>query len=103
VQTRLPDHEVLEAAVHADPGRVAAAEHPRREQLGLPPATALALVSGPQAPPFAEQLPSSVEVVALEGGRWMVRAGDHSTLCDGLASVQRPAGRLRIEVDPRRV
>lgn len=103
VQTRLPDHEVLEAAVHADPGRLAAADRPRREQLRLPPATALALVSGPQAPAFAERLPPSVEVVALDGGRWMVRAGDHSTLCHALASVERPAGRLRVEVDPLRV
>jgi primosomal protein N' (replication factor Y) len=103
VQTRLPDHEVLGAAVHADPGRLATADGPRRRELRLPPAAALAVVSGPQAPGYVEQLPSSIEVLSLDGGRWMVRAGDHGTLCDALASVPRPAGRMRVEVDPLRV
>src|ERR1019366_375451 len=30
VRTRLPDHEVLAAALHADPGRLVTAEEPRR-------------------------------------------------------------------------
>ena len=34
MQTRLPDHEVLEAARRADPTVVADAERPRREELG---------------------------------------------------------------------
>jgi primosomal protein N' (replication factor Y) (superfamily II helicase) len=36
-------------------------------------------------------------------GRWLVRAADHRVLCDALAAVPRPPGRLRIEVDPLRV
>lgn len=100
VQTRVPDHEVLVAAVHADPGRLAAAELSRRAALRLPPCAALALVSGDQGPAFAAAIPPSVEVVAAGDGRWLARAPDHPTLCTALASTPRPAGRLRLEVDP---
>ncbi|MDP9071989.1 MAG: hypothetical protein M3N68_12075, partial [Actinomycetota bacterium] len=81
----------------------AAAEQPRRAELRLPPAAALALVSGQEAAAFVAGLPSSVEVLASGEGRWLVRAPDHRALCDALASVRRPAGRLRVEVDPLRV
>jgi primosomal protein N' (replication factor Y) (superfamily II helicase) len=37
VQTRLPGHEVLDAAVHADPSRFALVESARRAALRLPP------------------------------------------------------------------
>ena len=37
VQTRIPGHEALAAAAHADPGLLTAAELPVRRQLGLPP------------------------------------------------------------------
>ena len=103
VQTRLPDHEVLGAAVHADPGRLADAELPRRTELRLPPTVALASVSGQAAASFVAGLPQTVEVLGSGEGRWLVRAPDHLTLCDALASVRRPAGRLRVEVDPIRV
>lgn len=105
VQTRQPDHPVLAAARHADPGRVVDAEALLRRTLRLPPAAALAVVSGPAAPPFMEALgvPSGVEVVAATDGAWRLRADDHGTLCDALAAVPRPPGRLRIEVDPLRM
>jgi len=32
-----------------------------------------------------------------------VRAADHVTLCDALAATPRPAGRLRVAVDPMRI
>lgn len=99
VQTRLPEHEVLDAAVHGDPGRLAGPELALRRELGLPPATALALVSGPGAPDLAPAL-SGVAVTELGDGRWLVRAPDHRVLCDALAGVPRPADRVRVEVDP---
>ncbi len=102
VQTRVPDHEVLEAAVHADPGRLTIGELARREALGLPPYTVLAEVSGPDAPTMVASLPSSVERMGPDGDRWLVRAPDHSILCDALASVARPRGRVRVVVDPAR-
>ena len=36
-------------------------------------------------------------------GSWRVRAADHQTLCDVLARVERPSGRLRLSVDPPRI
>jgi primosomal protein N' (replication factor Y) len=102
VQTRVPRHEVLDAALHADPGRLAAVELPRRQALALPPFSALALVSGEGAAVFAREL-HGVEVSGPDGdGRWLVRAPDHITLCNALGRVPRPPGRLRVEVDPLR-
>jgi primosomal protein N' (replication factor Y) len=103
VQTRLPDHEVLTAALHADPGRAAAAERPRRSELALPPAAALAQVSGPRAEAFVGGLPPSLEVLGPDDGRWLLRAPDHKALLDALAGAPRPAGRVRVEVDPLRI
>jgi primosomal protein N' (replication factor Y) len=108
VQTRLPAHPVLRAALHADPGPFAAEERRLRAALELPPATALAALSGAGAETYAEALDSAragapVSVLGPDGGVWLVRAPDHRTLCDALARVPRPAARLRVEVDPRRV
>jgi len=102
VQTRLPGHEALTAAVRADPGILAAAERPVRRQLGLPPFGALALIRGPVAPVYARGLGlvRTLEVSALETDQFLVRSGNHAWLADGLAAVERPAGRLRVEVDP---
>ena len=47
--------------------------------------------------------PAGIEVAEAGDGRWWVRAADHDVLCDALAQVDRPAGRLRIEVDPLRI
>jgi primosomal protein N' (replication factor Y) len=101
----MPDHEVVQAVVRADVSLVAAAELDRREVLRFPPVTAMAEVSGAAAPAFIERLgaPLGVEVVDAGGGRWWLRAPDHTTLCDAVARPQRPPGRLRIEVDPLRL
>ncbi len=105
LQTRSPEHEVVQAAVHADVSGVAAAEQARRELLRFPPCTALAEVSGAAAPAFIEDLgrPDGVEVAEVGEGRWLLRAPDHAVLGDALAAARRPPGRLRIEVDPLRV
>ena len=106
VQSRLPDHEILDAARAADPGRVAEAEWPRRAELRLPPETALAVVSGAGAEAYTDALRAAavpgLEVLGPADGRWLVRAADHEVLCDALAATRRPAGRLRVEVDPAR-
>jgi len=102
VQTRLPDHEVIDAAVGADPSAWATAETERRSALGLPPSTAMALVSGEAAEAFVAQI-AGVEVQGPADGRYRLRAPSHSTLCDALAAAPRPPGRLRVEVDPLRI
>ena len=105
LQTHLPRHEVVQAALHGDPTRVAAAEAGRRELLRFPPVTAMAEVSGAAAEAFVAELgrPLGVEVMGPSDGRWLLRAPDHATLCDALAATRRPPGRLRIAVDPLRI
>jgi primosomal protein N' (replication factor Y) len=104
VQTRLPTHEVLDAALHADPERLAVVEGARRAALRLPPETALARISGPGAGVVVEGLERhlGLEVSGPSGDRWLVRAADHQVLCGALAAVPRPEERVRIEVDPLR-
>lgn len=105
VQTFVPRHEAVQAALHGDPARAAAAERERRELLRFPPVTALAEVSGAAAPAFVDAFgaPLGVEVLGPSDGRWLLRAPDHRTLCDALAATERPTGRLRLAVDPTRV
>ena len=104
VQTRLPGHEVIDAALHADPSRLAVVEAARRAALRFPPETAVAAVSGQAAAAFVAALPGTdgVEVLGPANDRWLLRAPDHTILCDALAATPRPPGRLRIEVDPLR-
>jgi primosomal protein N' (replication factor Y) len=105
VQTHVPRHEAVQAALHGDPVRVSEAERDRRTLLRFPPVTALAEVSGPAAGELVEALghPPGVEVLGPSDGRWLLRAPDHRTLCDALAATPRPAGRVRVAVDPPRV
>jgi hypothetical protein len=83
---------------------------PEEEQIrrdsGLPPFSALAVVSGSQSGDYIEALPPSavaagVTTSELAADRYLVRADSHEALCDALAGAARPPGRgLRIEVDP---
>lgn len=104
VQTRLPDHEVLAAAISADPGKVSEPEQARRARLRLPPFRAVALITGTEAGELAAVLESEhgLEVAEVERG-YLVRAADEQSLCDALAGA-RPLGLdARIEVDPLRL
>jgi primosomal protein N' (replication factor Y) len=115
VQTRLPDHPVLDAVLHADPGRMVPGERALREALRFPPAAALAVVSGTGAESYVEGLrqlvdgaatdadPPVVELLGPTDGSWLVRAPDHARLSQALGAVPRPAGRLRVAVDPLRI
>lgn len=105
VQTRVPRHEVLQSVLVADPSRFAAAEAMSRHSLQMPPTVALAEVSGASAQAFIEALgtPLGIDVLGPIDGRYLVRAARHEVLCDALAATKRPAGRLRIALDPPRV
>jgi primosomal protein N' (replication factor Y) (superfamily II helicase) len=107
VQTRMPDHPVLRAAVNADPGRLADSEAEIRKALDLPPFSALATISGQAADVYGEALrekaTATVTVSGPVDGKWSLRAAHHEDLCNLLGEVPRPRGRLRIEVDPVRV
>ena len=102
VQTRVPRHETLVAAVNADPGRLAAGDAATRHALRLPPAVAAAVVSGEGAKEYVAGL-TGVEILGPDGDRWLVKAGDHDALSTALSAVARPSGRLRVEVDPLRL
>ena len=107
IQTRQPDHPVVRAALRADPSIVADIEDERRRELGLPPYSAQAKVSGPGAGAFVESLREAArEEVSIRGpldGQFLLRAPTHEPLLDLLARTPRPAERLRVEVDPLRV
>lgn len=105
VQTRTPEHPVLVAAHLADPGRLVVSELPLRQALGLPPATAMAAVSGAAAPEFmgAFRAPPSIRVQGPLDDSWRIIAPDHEQLSAALRSIPRPPGRLRIAVDPLRL
>ena len=107
LERRLPGHEVVQAALLADPARVSAAEAARRALMRFPPVTAMAAVSGASAPAFVAALeqsaPPGVEILGPSDGQWLLRADLHATLLDALAATPRPPGRLRVTVDPLRL
>ena len=108
VQTRQPDHVVIRAAERGDPSILAEAEHERRRVLRLPPYGAQALLSGPGAAQLADTareavVGAEVSVLGPRDGAYLLRAGGHEPLLDLLARLPRPAGRVRVEVDPLRV
>ena len=105
LQTFLPDHEVVRAALLADPGRLVAPETARRQLLSLPPFGALAAISGSGGQEFVDAL-RTVPGLRVGGGPGdvsLVRAPSWDELGQALITTPRPKGsRLRIEVDPAR-
>ena len=105
VQTRRPEDTVIQAGVHAEPSRVSEVQRDVRQLLQQPPYGAWALVSGAGAEAFVSSLremageSGGVEIRSL-GERWRVSAPDHDSLLNALHGAQRPAERLRVEVDP---
>jgi primosomal protein N' (replication factor Y) len=105
LQTSMADHEVVRAAVAGDPSIVSTAEMARRQMLGLPPASAIAIIEGDGADEFVRELAKSAGVsTAAHRDKWMVRAASHELLTQACASTARPAhSKIRIEVDPPRI
>ena len=116
VQTRVPEHDVMEAALAADPTIVDDAGHARRRVLGFPPFGGLAELSGaPDAVDAACVVLRAVDHGPRVGsdrtsgrrpGRWC-RRNPPTRCCDALVEADlasaRAHGRLRIDVDPLRV
>jgi primosomal protein N' (replication factor Y) len=105
VQTRAPEHEVLQAALRADPRPVSEVEGARRRLLRFPPAATLAVLGGDAAEEYVARVgaPLGIDVLGPDEGRWMLRSDDPERLWDHLAGVERPPGRLRLQVDPSRI
>ena len=108
LQTFLPRHEIVQAALLADPGRLTGPETERRRLLSLPPFAALAALSGPGHDSVAESLRNvdGVSVGAASGRPDAVdlaRAATWDELGQALIAAPRPKGsRVRVEVDPPR-
>jgi len=104
VQTQAPQHEVIQSALRADPMLAIEKERQRRQLLGLAPYAAIALISGQAAEQWVDRYTPSlgVQLLGPSDGKWLLKAPDHETLSREIAGVARPAGRLRIEVDPLR-
>lgn len=105
VQTYLPRHDVIQAAVLADPGRLIAVERERRLAFGLPPAMALARVSGGGSGAVVDQLRDCAGI-SVGGAQedYLVRAPMWETLGRAVIAAERPKGsRVRVAVDPPRV
>ena len=104
VQTRMPESEVIEAAVNADPMRLYEVEKVRRKELGWPPFSAIARLSGAGASDFVDELDSSLAKFGPDDdGVWLVRATTLEQLGAALCQAKRPKERVRIEVDPARL
>ena len=109
VQTRLPNHEVVQAALRSDPALTSAPEAKRRALLGFPPAQSLAVVGGAGGPEFMRRLlpilesESGVTVDQRRDGEWLVRSRDRELLVALLGRVERPAPALRLWLDPIRL
>ncbi len=106
IQTTLSDHPVIQSAIQGDPSIISEFERQRRETLGLPPFSAMAVIEGPGAEQFINALQQGdgeVSAVAYRD-RWLVRAVDHDILSAACATVDRlPGTKIRIEVDPPRL
>ena len=105
VQTFLPQHEVIDAIRHSDPGRLVAKETQRRRDLGFPPHAAIGVLSGVGANEFAGSLDRDiVQSAPTLDGRVLLRAANWDALGATIAATTRPKGsRIRIEIDPPRI
>jgi primosomal protein N' (replication factor Y) len=120
VQTRIPDHVVVQSLVRGDPSPVADAEIDYRRTLAYPPFGALAELAGaddalavtvdalrnPQELTTAPLHAAEVQVFGPTDGRALVSASSWDALATALARslpVGRAVGRVRAVVDPPRV
>ena len=105
VQTFLPRHEVVRAALLADPGRLVEPERARRRLLGLPPFAALAAISRRRQRRRRRRPARAIDGIEVGGaaGAYTARAATWEALGRAITSVPRPKGsRLRVAVDPPR-
>ena len=93
VQTFLPRHEVVQAALLADPGRLVGPERDRRRLLGLPPEAALAAISGTGSDEVAAAL-REIDGIDVGGadGRYTARAATWDALGRAITADPAPEG-----------
>lgn len=124
LQTRQPENPVIQAAMTGDPSQFSQADLALRQELGLPPVVATALLSGPDAPAYAQSLTetagnapetdpaelsppdklSQFSKASVQGpdreSNWLLRAPSHEILLGLLESVPREALAVQVRIDP---
>ncbi len=103
IQTRIPDHPVILAAAAGDPSLFWEQEKRLREQLRLPPYSALALVSGSAAKEAVRELEGRLEVAEYGQGSFLLRAKDEEELALILKEASLPRKNVKVSVDPNDV
>ncbi len=115
VQSTVPDHEVLRAVASGEVDPLVAEEEARRKRFGFPPFSGLAELSGdePAVRAALDALGQPPGIVVLgpvvRGTRHaaLVRAPSVDVLADALGTgpvhAAHARGRLRVDVDPRRL
>ena len=107
IQTRMPDHRVLRAAVRAQPDVFITEELDLRRSGNLPPFVGMAMVSGSAAEEFVEPLRSRLgfEVNGPDrDNRFLITGADRAVVAATLAELPRPKeGRVSVAIDPLRV
>jgi primosomal protein N' (replication factor Y) len=75
-----------------------------RRELQQPPEAHWAIVSGQAAAEFIRRLgiQDGLEILGPSNDRWRIRSDDREQMVAILKSVDRPPGRLRIEINPLR-
>lgn len=104
VRTSVPGHAVVRAAVTGDPGVLFEEEARKREELRLPPYSALARLSGEAVSGLAGRL-DGLEPSPGRAEEIVVRASSHAELSDALGALAEQEGGfaawgVRVEVDP---
>lgn len=102
IQTRMPEHGVIEFIERSDTTPLAQTELERRQLLELPPVRNAAVVGGEASPQFIEQLQQQLglEIRQRNDQAWMVQADSRDQLIDAISRVERGPGRLRLQIDP---
>ncbi len=107
VQTRQPQHPALLALSLTDPARLTEHDVAMRERIGFGVEQGLALLTGEASALWAQRLSAdrTVRVSGSADSGFLIRADDRATLSDAIARVDadRPAGRVRVEVDPLKI
>ena len=100
VQTRMPEHRVLDAARRGHPESLTSALAEQAEAMRWPPAVAQAEISGKGAAAFIERLgnPIGLDILGPNDHSWLVRAANNDVLVTELAHIDRGEDRIRIAV-----
>ena len=99
--TRNPAHPLVRAVVERRPTEVLAGDSAVRESLRFPPFGSMARIGGSAGPAFVAEIPPTSPLTVHETPNdWLVRSDRRETLARVLGSIERPKGRLRLQVDP---